>query len=286
MPGHTQSIANSHPEIMPKCPNPSEPVDPTNPAVYDFVENIYKDLTSVFVDEFVHVGGDEVGMNCWNSSATIRKWMVDHNMTQPVDLYEYFETRLLKTVDGLKKVPIVWQEVFNLNLTITNQTIVDVWKGFDRKTIEQAVNRSYNVILSGCWYLDHLDNKWQDFYKCDPLNFNGNKEFMLGGHSSMWGEHVDASNFISRVWPRASASAERLWTGNVARAAKSVEERIHRFRCRLVQQGFAAGPTGPGFCPYETPYLFDDGKKYTDTECRKGESTESWSSWARKLGLW
>lgn len=41
MPGHTRAIAKSHPEWMSHCPNPSSPVDPTNPQVYDFVKTVY-----------------------------------------------------------------------------------------------------------------------------------------------------------------------------------------------------------------------------------------------------
>jgi len=102
---------------------------------------------------------------------------------------------------------------------------------------------------------------------------------MLGGHASMWGEHVDASNFISRVWPRASAVAERLWSGGSTSSSSSssnhnnkhnthnhnnhnndpattIADRIHKFRCRMVLQGFAAGPTGPGSCPKEVHYNY------------------------------
>jgi len=31
----------------------------------------------------------------------------------------------------------------------------------------------------------------------------------------MWGEHVDAADFMSRVWPRASAVAERVYVRSV-----------------------------------------------------------------------
>ena len=77
----------------------------------------------------------------------------------------------------------------------------------------------------------------------------------------MWAEHVDASNFISRVWPRASSAAERLWVGTTDRnasAATNIAERIHKFRCRMVRLGFAAGPTGPGVCPTEVSYTRRD----------------------------
>jgi hexosaminidase len=257
MPGHTAAIAKSHPEVMAQCPNSGEPMNPTVPETYEFVETIYQDLKDAFDDEFVHVGGDEVWMSekCWLNDTRIAKWMKNHHMNETVQLYGYFETNLLKTVAKLQKTPIVWQEVFTLNLTITPNTIVDVWKGFDVYTIQNATNQNYRVILSGCWYLDWLDHTWQNFYTCDPRNYTGNKDLMLGGHASMWGEHVDPSNFISRVWPRASAAAERLWTGDVSHGpADNIAERIHKFRCHMVLQGFAAGPTAPGCCPKEVPY--------------------------------
>lgn len=260
LPGHTRVIAKSHPELMAFCPDAGSVVDATKDEVYQFVENVYNDLSNLFPDDMVHVGGDEVKLTCWSDSEPISQWMKEHNMSEPVELYEYFETRLLRIVDRFEKTPIVWQEVFNLNLTITPETIVDVWKGFDTATIEAAVAQGFNVIMSGCWYLDHLDKRWQDLYKCDPRNFTGNTDLMIGGHASMWGEHVDASNIVSRMWPRGSAAAERLWTGDVTTAQVNIDDRIHRFRCRMVQQGIAAGPTGPGFCPHEVPYI----KEYDD----------------------
>ncbi|KAG7374361.1 beta-N-acetylhexosaminidase [Nitzschia inconspicua] len=258
MPGHTAAIAKSHQEVMAHCPTAQEPMNPTVDATYHFVQNVYQDLKDIFPDDFVHVGGDEVWMSerCWLNDTRIASWMKEHGMSnETVQLYEYFETRLLKIVSNLDKTPIVWQEVFNLNLSITPNTIVDVWKGFDKYTIQNATNQGYQVILSGCWYLDHLVNTWEDYYKCNPRNFTGNKDLMIGGHASMWGEHVDASNFISRVWPRASAVAERLWTGDVENGpVKSIANRIEKFRCLMVQKGFVAGPTRPGSCPKEVLY--------------------------------
>lgn len=257
MPGHTNAIAASHPEIMSHCPDPSEPMNPTVNETWHFVANIYKDLDAMFPDWFVHVGGDEVWMSeaCWLQDPSIAIWMKDHGMEETVELYEYFETKLLFIVDQFCKTPIVWQEVFDLNLTIPKNTVVDVWKGFDKYSIQNATNQGYRVILSGCWYLDHLKETWQSFYECDPLNFtSSNKDLMIGGHASMWGEHCDASNFISRVWPRASSAAEKLWHGTSKSAASTIAERISNFRCRMVQMGFAAGPTGPGVCPTEVAY--------------------------------
>ena len=190
------------------------------------------------------------------------------------ELQPYFEQRLLQMViDQLGKRPIVWQEVFDLatknatantNTTTTTspqqqrlmllpkETIVDVWMLNHLETRYQATLQGYNVLVSACWDLDHLYETWDTLYECDPRDFDATedhqKDRVLGGHASMWGERVDETNFWPRVWPRASAVAEKLWTGTVARAQESSAERLHIFRCHMVQQGIAAAPIQTGVC--------------------------------------
>ena len=57
----------------------------------------------------------------------------------------------------------------------------------------------------------------------------------------------------SRLWPRASAVAERLWSN--PKATKNADEawpRLHEHRCRMVARGFRAQPiNGPSFCHNE-----------------------------------
>ena len=57
------AIGNSHPELLSKCSNGvlSEPLNATNEALYDFVYALYDEITLLFTDDYIHLGGDEGG---------------------------------------------------------------------------------------------------------------------------------------------------------------------------------------------------------------------------------
>lgn len=110
------------------------------------------------------------------------------------------------------------------------------------------------ALLSSCWYLDHLSTggDWRKFYACEPNDFPGDAaqhELLLGGEACMWSEVVDNSNILQRIFPRVSATAEKLWSqesvNDVIEAAKRLEEHY----CRMKTRGIPAQPpNGPGFC--------------------------------------
>lgn len=107
--------------------------------------------------------------------------------------------------------------------------------------------------MSECWYLDHLDQSWIDFYKCDPWDFDGTEEqkkLVLGGEACMWGEMVDESNVVSRIFPRASATAEKLWSSQDTDDIYDAQTRLEEHYCRMKKRGIPTQPpTGPGYCP-------------------------------------
>ncbi|RXG60536.1 Beta-hexosaminidase subunit alpha [Armadillidium vulgare] len=177
-------------------------------------------------------------------------------------LEQYYITRLLEIVSNLTTHNgyIVWEEVFDNGVQIAPDTVVHVWKWENNPVMyypEMAAVTAagYQALLSSCWYMNYIDYgvDWHKFYECDPQGFNGTdeqKNLVLGGEACMWAEWVDETNVISRMWPRASPVAERLWSAKDATtSADEASARLEEHRCRLLRRGYAAEPFGPSYCP-------------------------------------
>lgn len=71
----------------------------------------------------------------------------------------------------------------------------------------------------------------------------------MGGEACMWSETVDDANILQRIFPRACAAAEKLWSNmnvtNIDDAMERLEEHYCRLRLRNIQ---AQVPNGPGLC--------------------------------------
>ncbi|KAK0403501.1 hypothetical protein QR680_016957 [Steinernema hermaphroditum] len=252
-------------------------VDPSKPENFEFLEKFFAEVTDVFGDDFLHLGGDEVSFwieECWSRNPKIRAFMEHSGFgNSTTKLENYYFSRLEEVVQKVRpkeKRVLYWQEVFDQNKPSTN-AIVHVWKGntFTEQMNEMAsvTAKGHQAILSSCWYLNyiHYGADWKEgegkYYYCDPRAFNGTeaqKELVLGGIVAMWGEFVDATNIEARTWPRASAAAERLWSApEQTKSADAAWPRLHEFRCRMVARGFRAeASNAPDFCPqeWEEPY--------------------------------
>lgn len=68
--------------------------------------------------------------------------------------------------------------------------------------------------------------------------FKGNDEqakLLIGGEAAIWSEYVDGGNLDSRLWPRLSAIAERLWSPAHFNDPEEAKYRLDEQRCRLLR---------------------------------------------------
>jgi hexosaminidase len=269
VPGHAASWGVGYPTIVAQCP-PSlsgninnVPLNPTQNLTYEVLSGLLTDMSALFPDQYMHLGGDELVYSCWTQDPAIAAWMRANHMSTPQQLENYFESRLRSIVNGkLNRTMIVWQEVFQASgVEMSADTVVEVWK--DQPTLESVIAAGHQAIYAAPYYLDkqipgqptfyEWVDTWKNFYASDPteqLQSSANKHLVIGGEAAMWSEQVDSANFDSRVWPRASAVAERLWSPSYVNDVASASNRLAQFRCTsLAQRGIGAGPIMPDYCP-------------------------------------
>jgi len=259
-PAHSASWTKGYPNLAANCPRSYKLLDATDDNVYTFLTQFLTEISGLFPDQFIHMGGDEVSFDCWQADPKIQPWMTSHNMKGYVDLLNYYETKVQGIVHALKRTTVLWEESFDSGLTLSNDTVVNVWLSSQR--LSQIIKSGHRATYSYGWYLDRQvpdpqtwylwEDTWKDFYANDPV---GNTTYtidelsrLLGGEASMWGEQVDETCFDVRVWPRAAAVAERLWSPKLVTNVNDAASRLSAHRCNMVRRGINAGPIMPDYC--------------------------------------
>ncbi|XP_044302386.1 beta-hexosaminidase subunit beta isoform X2 [Varanus komodoensis] len=263
-PGHTESWGKGQKDLLTPCYNgehPSGVYGPINPILnttYDFMAKLFKEIGTVFPDDYIHLGGDEVDFTCWKSNPNVSEFVKKQGIWYSyAKLESYYIEKILDTVSSLNKKSIVWQEVFDNAVKLQPDTIVEVWMGFMyQEELRKVTKEGHQAILAAPWYLDLISygQDWKKYYSVEPLDFPGcksQKELVLGGEACLWGEYVDATNLTPRLWPRASAVGERLWSSKNVTDIADAYKRLNEHRCRMLRRGIAAQPLFVGYCRSE-----------------------------------
>ncbi|KAI5643382.1 glycosyl hydrolase family 20, catalytic domain-containing protein [Phthorimaea operculella] len=260
MPGHTWCWAVAHPEVITKCKDDGSyapPLNPVKPETYALVKGLISEMQEVFPDSHFHLGGDEVRLEYYLQDPDIKKYMEKHNMTEAFQIHALFFHNVIPLLkEGTNA--IVWEDVIDSNVTLPDNVLVQTWRNNDGSdAMVKVLKAGYKGIQSAPYYLDLLkqDAKW--FYKNEPrlavkskLKDEALLKNLVGGTACMWGEMVDDTNVLSRVWPRASAVAEVLWSEtDGAPPDEATLRRLEEHTCRMRRRGIPAEPAaGPGYC--------------------------------------
>ncbi len=246
MPGHVTSWLVAHPELG-SAPGPYQierkagimlpAFDPTREETYKLLEGFFAEMSALFPDAYVHIGGDENEGHQWTSNPQIQAFMKAKGIQDNHALQAYFNQRISRTLQKLGKKVIGWEEILHPDLP--RDTVVQSWRG--PQSLAEAARKGYDGILSAGFYIDLVYPTWQH-YAVDPAASDSNlsekeEQHILGGEATMWGEWVGPETIDSRIWPRTAAIAERLWSPRDVKDVGDMYRRLDAISIQLEELG-------------------------------------------------
>jgi hexosaminidase len=164
MPGHTSSIAYSHPELIASFnmqPNwntfaaepPSGTLKLNSSAVTTFIEKLFADLlprVSPYTT-YMHTGGDEVNANAYANDDTVKS--SDTKILTP--LMQKFIDHNHDLVRKAGLTPMVWEEMLlQWNLKLGKDVIVQTWQSDE--AVAKSVAAGYKTLVGNYNFWVHL----------------------------------------------------------------------------------------------------------------------------------
>lgn len=254
-----------------------------NHNMYDVLSLIYEELVRLFSPmDLFHFGGDEINVHCWNSTEEIFTWMISNGYgvdaaayySQWATFQEKARQLLVAAAEDEGIQGVIWTSELTdpdhlesyLN---ASQYIIQIWTTKDDPMIKELLTRGYRVIFSNydAWYLDcgmgawvgegnnwcSPYKGWQTVYENNPYDIANSQtgsphtDLIVGGEAALWTEQADDATVDSKLWPRASALAERLWS-NPSTNWYAAESAFIQHRQRLVKRGIQAERIQPQWC--------------------------------------
>jgi hexosaminidase len=246
MPGHATAWLVSHPEIgsapgpykIERNPGIFDPtLDPTNEKTYKLLEAFFKEMSALFPDAYMHIGGDENEGKHWNANPKIQAFMKEKGIKDNHQLQTYFNKRLLVFLQKEGKIMMGWDEIFQPDLP--KDVVIHSWRG--QKALADAARQGFQGVLSNGYYIDLMFPAAQH-YVVDPIAADSTltaeeQKRILGGEATMWSEWVSPETIDSRIWSRTAAIAERFWSPREVNQIDDMYRRLAVIDARLEELG-------------------------------------------------
>lgn len=156
LPGHCWALGLAHPELL--CPPaPTRPqrgfgvfgcaVDPTNEALYDFLDGLLGEWATVFPDRYLHLGGDELAPQPWEALAAAH----GHTVAQ---LQAHYLKRIGALLQRHGRRLVAWDELGDTGAPLPEGSLLQAWRGEGVLRLQPA--GAAGRLRSAGYYLDQI----------------------------------------------------------------------------------------------------------------------------------
>ncbi|ELZ5940713.1 family 20 glycosylhydrolase [Providencia stuartii] len=158
-PGHASAIAVAYPELI-SAAGPYQMqrhwgvhpplLNPTQESVYQFTDALIGELATIFPDEYIHIGGDEVDPTQWQNNPSIQEFMRKNNLKDTHALQAYFNQCLEQILTHHNRKMVGWDEI--QHPTLSKNIVIQSWQGQD--SLGHSAQEGFKGLLSTGFYLD------------------------------------------------------------------------------------------------------------------------------------
>ncbi len=221
LPGHSRAALAAYPELG--CTGEELPVPNDwgvfkdiycagDEATFAFLEQVLTEVLELFPSEYIHIGGDEAPKVRWEACSKCQNRIATEHLHDEHELQSYFIGRIGEWLAAHGRKLIGWDEILDGGLP--DGATVQSWRGLDGA--RQAIAQGNDAILSPTshCYLDYplAATDMEEVYGFAPEDVSGGPGRVLGGEVNLWSEHAPQQLVESKIYPRASAFAEVMWT--------------------------------------------------------------------------
>jgi len=266
MPGHMLAALASYPELG--CTGGPYQVGHywgvykdvlcvANPKVYQFVEDVLKEVMDIFPSEVIHIGGDETPTDKWQQCPKCQALAKTLPASQAVEseafepltsklspLQAHFTKRVFDFLTSKGRRALGWDEILDGS---PQDAMIMSWRGTEPGA--KAAETGHDVVMSPTThcYFDYQQVEDPLFepsrcggfipiekvYSLDPAPDSVSVEarsHILGVQANLWTEYMTNEEMVEyQALPRMSALAEVQWTAPARKDYDNFKDRLSRF---------------------------------------------------------
>ena len=257
MPGHATAALSSYPELG--CTGKGYEVA-TKWGIFEdvycagkehtfvFIENVLDEVLALFPGKYIHIGGDECPKASWKKCKLCQERMKKENIKDEHQLQSYFIGRIEKYLNSKGRSIIGWDEILEGGLA-PNATVMS-WRGTAGGITASKANHTVIMTPDEPLYFNYYQYDRtseplsagkivpiDSVYAYDPIPPEltaAEGKFIFGGQACVWTEFIPTTEDVEfKVFPRACALSEVLWSGKEGRSFAEFKSRLIPHLSRL-----------------------------------------------------